>query len=431
MVRAQEFAVTGGLALLAWASASAQTSFTVQPESRVVLLGRSNVHSWSCATSNLAAMVAVDSAKHNGSTNGSGTTVSTLSITVPVKSLDCGRARMNEDMYRALRADEFPEIRYVLRTYQVEQALGASDSISVRSVGDLTVAGKTQRVEIHIRGRREGGALVRGEGGVKLRMTDFGIKPPTAFLRAIRTKNSLEVRIEGRVSEKNVSAAVTSRDTAPGATAVFGAAAERQPVDTGLRIIISVTERRMRVVGETNDTLRSAAVAVGSEGTVRRGDKVWTFSTPRGVTVVATREANPVWIPPEWHYVEIANKQGLALEQLHADRAVRLSDGSQLVVRGAIIGVVGVDSVFRELPADEEIVFGATLFIPPFGTRNRRAEGVLGAYRLVLGNGVGLHGTPDKSSIGKPATHGCIRLSDDDILWLYENVPLGTRVIIY
>jgi L,D-transpeptidase YbiS len=29
------------------------------------------------------------------------------------------------------------------------------------------------------------------------------------------------------------------------------------------------------------------------------------------------------------------------------------------------------------------------------------------------------------------ATHGCVRLRDDDIEWLYEHVPVGTKVYIY
>jgi hypothetical protein len=37
-------------------------------------------------------------------------------------------------------------------------------------------------------------------------MTNFGIKPPTAFFGAIRTKNALEVRVEIRVT-RNAGAA--------------------------------------------------------------------------------------------------------------------------------------------------------------------------------------------------------------------------------
>lgn len=42
-----------------------------------------------------------------------------------------------------------------------------------------------------------------------------------------------------------------------------------------------------------------------------------------------------------------------------------------------------------------------------------------------------LHGTPHKASIGQAATHGCIRLDDDAITYLYRNVPVGTPVYIF
>jgi lipoprotein-anchoring transpeptidase ErfK/SrfK len=75
-------------------------------------------------------------------------------------------------------------------------------------------------------------------------------------------------------------------------------------------------------------------------------------------------------------------------------------------------------------------VFGGVLYIPPIGTRNRRVEGTLGKYRVDLGDGIGLHGTLDKQSIGKAVTHGCVRLHDGDIEWLFRNIAVGTRVTI-
>jgi lipoprotein-anchoring transpeptidase ErfK/SrfK len=62
---------------------------------------------------------------------------------------------------------------------------------------------------------------------------------------------------------------------------------------------------------------------------------------------------------------------------------------------------------------------------------NRRIEGQLGHHMLDTGNGFLLHGTPYKASIGTAATHGCIRLRDEDIQWLYEMLPVGTKVYIY
>ena len=62
---------------------------------------------------------------------------------------------------------------------------------------------------------------------------------------------------------------------------------------------------------------------------------------------------------------------------------------------------------------------------------NRRIEGELGFHSLDTGDGILLHGTPHKASIGEAATHGCIRLRDEDILWLYQVIPLETQVYIY
>lgn len=41
-----------------------------------------------------------------------------------------------------------------------------------------------------------------------------------------------------------------------------------------------------------------------------------------------------------------------------------------------------------------------------------------------------LHGTSDTARLGTPSSHGCIRLSPQDIATLYPMVPLGTPVNI-
>jgi L,D-transpeptidase ErfK/SrfK len=42
----------------------------------------------------------------------------------------------------------------------------------------------------------------------------------------------------------------------------------------------------------------------------------------------------------------------------------------------------------------------------------------------------GLHGTNIRWSIGRMATHGCVRFYEDDIQRLYERTPPGTRLRI-
>jgi hypothetical protein len=195
-------------------------------------------------------------------------------------------------------------------------------------------------------------------------------------------------------------------------------------------MIVSISQRRFWVVQDSADTLLSARVAVGSGKTLRAGRQVWRFVTPRGVRTVVSKEVDPLWVRPDWAYVETAREHHLRLDSVSVTRPRRLSDGAMLVVRGNQVGVLA-DSVFIPVPVEDEIVFDDVLYIPPIGTAHRAVPGTLGKYRLNLGDGIGLHGTPDHSSIGRAVTHGCLRLGDDDLEWVYLNVPVGTRVYIF
>lgn len=41
-----------------------------------------------------------------------------------------------------------------------------------------------------------------------------------------------------------------------------------------------------------------------------------------------------------------------------------------------------------------------------------------------------IHGCPDEAPMGTPASHGCIRMRNADIVALFERVPAGTAVLI-
>lgn len=198
-----------------------------------------------------------------------------------------------------------------------------------------------------------------------------------------------------------------------------------------LRLIISIARRRLWVVSDSADTLLTAPVAVGSGASLRSGGNVWRFATPRGVRVVLSKEIDPVWVRPDWAYVEVARELNLRLDSVSVHRPRPLPDGTELVVRGGLVGVITDSSTFEPYPVDDEIIFGRVLYVPPIGTENRNVHGTLGKYRLNLGDGIGLHGTPDALSIGRAVTHGCLRLADDPLEWVYANIPVGTKVYIY
>jgi L,D-transpeptidase ErfK/SrfK len=55
----------------------------------------------------------------------------------------------------------------------------------------------------------------------------------------------------------------------------------------------------------------------------------------------------------------------------------------------------------------------------------------LGSHWIGLSAGsIGIHGTPEPSSLSKFATHGCIRMHPDDIGRVFASVAVGDRVLI-
>ncbi len=173
-------------------------------------------------------------------------------------------------------------------------------------------------------------------------------------------------------------------------------------------LVVSIAERRVWYL-EGEDTLFSAPVAVGSGETLVIGGETKRFQTPRGKMEITHKELDPTWVPPNWHYIEIARDQGLEV--------VNMSNAAP-------------DALAGFPPGDEPIADGK-IYIPPWGSPQRRYKGVLGAAKLEMFDGYYFHGTQNEASVGSAASHGCIRMLEDDVLWMYENVPVGTDVYIY
>jgi L,D-transpeptidase ErfK/SrfK len=45
-------------------------------------------------------------------------------------------------------------------------------------------------------------------------------------------------------------------------------------------------------------------------------------------------------------------------------------------------------------------------------------------------NYIGFHGTPNRNSVGRAASHGCVRMYNEDVRQLFEIVQVGTTVIV-
>jgi hypothetical protein len=178
--------------------------------------------------------------------------------------------------------------------------------------------------------------------------------------------------------------------------------------DNSPYLVVSIAERRVWYL-QGEDTLFTAPVAVGSGKTLVLNGKTKRFRTPRGRMSITHKERDPIWVPPNWHYQEIARRRGL--------QVVDMSNAP----RDALAG----------FPAGQEPIANGKIYIPPWGSPQRRYKGVLGAAKLEMYDGYYFHGTNNEASIGSAASHGCIRMRRDDVLWMYENVPVGTKVYIY
>lgn len=199
-------------------------------------------------------------------------------------------------------------------------------------------------------------------------------------------------------------------------------------------LVVSLEERHLWYK-QQGAVLFSTEVATGSGKTMvaEGGGADWKFETPRGRLVVQSKEVAPVWVPPDWHYVEQSRKRGLGLARLEHGQSLAAADGSVITVEGNDVVRVLPDGRRSVLQAAEgrEIVVDGKLLVPPVGTSQRRYEGVLGSHRLNLGDGYAIHGTNQPRTVGRAVSHGCVRLRNEDIAKLYAMVPVGTPVYIY
>ena len=190
--------------------------------------------------------------------------------------------------------------------------------------------------------------------------------------------------------------------------------------DSDFVITVSTTENK--VYARRNGKLVFEAVcSTGSNSTLRANGETKVFRTPIGRFRIVSKEENPVWVPPDWHYIEEARKYGLGVVRLNRGNSI-----GDLYVRGN-----NVYSGGYPLPPGKLIVRGGSVVIPPIGTRQRQFEEVLGTHRLNLGDGYALHGTQAVRQLGQSVSHGCVRLANDDIARLYSMARTGDEVIIY
>jgi polyisoprenoid-binding protein YceI len=200
-----------GLAIALVASTGAlqaqSVRLAVAPDSKLTVEGGSNLHDWHCQATSMDAQIEADEAILK--TAPAPSLLKKVSVKVPVRGIKCGSGKMEDNLYKALKANDAPQISYSLGSFEVQP--GENDSYTLKTVGSLTIAGTEKTVNMDVTTKRLPDGTLRAQGELPLLLTDFGVKPPTALFGTLRTNNEIKIKFDILVGPQTVSAAAGDR----------------------------------------------------------------------------------------------------------------------------------------------------------------------------------------------------------------------------
>jgi len=166
----------------------AQSSYKLvaSPDVTIKVLGSSNVHDWVMTSTAMQSQgdFIVSGDKLLG--------LHSLSFRLAVKSLHSEHASMDDRTYKSVNASKYPDISYKLNSAVVTPA-GAGKYL-IKTKGDLTLSGSTQPVSIEVTATMGADNVITCTGEKKIQLTDYGIKPPTFMLGAMKVTNDLTIQ---------------------------------------------------------------------------------------------------------------------------------------------------------------------------------------------------------------------------------------------
>lgn len=183
--------------ILLWAGTSyfAETTYYIDAGSKLTLDGSSNVNKFTCACND---QFPQSTLRFELFEDGKSAKFSNASLSLRTKSLDCGNAQMNKDMYKTLRADQHPNIRIELaRTQLLEaNALSSTEWTPLKATSALTISGVKKPVIFEVKAKRIGKDRIRLIASKDVLMTDYDIDPPTAMLGLIKVNNTIRLNLD-------------------------------------------------------------------------------------------------------------------------------------------------------------------------------------------------------------------------------------------
>jgi polyisoprenoid-binding protein YceI len=123
----------------------------------------------------------------NGTFSGnlSGNTIKDIRYSMIGKTLKSGKGMMDKDAYKAILADQFPNITFTANFINLGKGM---------ITGKLTVTNVTKTISLPINVTKSGDSY-NIFGTAKIKMTDYGITPPTMFFNTLKTGNDLSITV--------------------------------------------------------------------------------------------------------------------------------------------------------------------------------------------------------------------------------------------
>jgi polyisoprenoid-binding protein YceI len=151
-------------------------------DSEVTVEGTSTMHDWTCGVKSFSGSFAINGGGLSG--------IQDATVAIPVSGIDCDNRRMNSLVRDAFNASQNPAITFSLT--DTKAGTNADGWTRLTITGTLEMNGTKRPVSLVLDGRQNGSGY-EFRGSHKLNMTDFGMRPPTAMLGAVRTGDEVTI----------------------------------------------------------------------------------------------------------------------------------------------------------------------------------------------------------------------------------------------
>lgn len=155
--------------------------------STMTIQGSSSLHDWEMKVGNMNGEIRIDGTENE--IRG----IDFLNFSVVAESLDGGKKGMNKDAYEALKTGTFKTIDFKFEKLNSVTCTSGNCQLSIQ--GTLTVAGDSKAIDVALDAHPSEDRIVF-TGRKSLKMTDFNVEPPRAFLGLIRAYDDVLVKFE-------------------------------------------------------------------------------------------------------------------------------------------------------------------------------------------------------------------------------------------